>query len=177
MEQKIILLSGVHGVGKGYYLKKNFAMSEKFTILEASTLIKRYKAADDAGYKRVKDISNNQDVLLTALLEEQKTVRNNIILDGHLCLLDSKGELECIPEDFIIKASIDGIILLQDKAEVIVQRQAIRDGKKVSCELVDKMQKEERNYCEMLFSKYNILYSVIDSNCDYNQFCQIVNRM
>lgn len=96
MEQKIILLSGVHGVGKGYYLKKNFVMSEKFTILEASTLIKRYKEADDAGYKRVKDISNNQDVLLTALLKEQKTVRNNIILDGHLCLLNSNGELECI---------------------------------------------------------------------------------
>ena len=177
MEQKIILLSGVHGVGKGYYLKKNFVMSEKFTILEASTLIKRYKEADDAGYKRVKDISNNQDVLLTALLKEQKTVRNNIILDGHLCLLNSNGELECIPEDFIIKASINGIILLQDKAETIAQRQAIRDGKKISCELIDMMQKEERNYCEMLFSKYNILYSVIDNNCDYNQFCQIVNGM
>lgn len=81
------------------------------------------------------------------------------------------------PEDFIIKASINGIILLQDKAETIAQRQAIRDGKKISCELIDMMQKEERNYCEMLFSKYNILYSVIDNNCDYNQFCQIVNGM
>ncbi len=41
-EQKIILFSGVHGVGKGYYLKKNFDTSEDFTILEASSLIKRY---------------------------------------------------------------------------------------------------------------------------------------
>lgn len=177
MEQKIILLSGVHGVGKGYYLKKNFTTSDNFTILEASSLIKRYKEADDAGYKRVKDISNNQEVLLKAIVETKQTIRNNIILDGHLCLLNSEGKIECIPEEFIIKASINGIILLQDNKDAIVQRQTMRDGREISCELIDMIQKEERKYCEMLFSKYNILYSVIDNNCDYNQFCQIVNEM
>ena len=85
--------------------------------------------------------------------------------------------MECIPEEFIIEASINGIILLQDTADAIVQRQTLRDGKEISRELIDVMQKEERKYCEMLFSKYNILYSVINHTYGCSQFCEIVNGM
>lgn len=59
MSKKLILLSGAHGVGKGYWLKQNFENDKNFSVLGASDLIRRYKEADDAGHKRVKNIAGN----------------------------------------------------------------------------------------------------------------------
>ena len=123
MSKKLILLSGAHGVGKGYWLKRNFENDEKFSVFGASDLIKRYKEPDDAGHKRVKNIAGNQDVLLLALNLERSKTEKDIILDGHLCLVNKNGEVECIPEAFIYKAEVSGIVLLQDSADMIVERQ------------------------------------------------------
>ena len=106
MSNKTILLSGAHGVGKGFYLRNTLSKCNAFTILEASKLISQYKKADDAGYKKVIDVSDNQQVLLTALTAEQLKITGTIILDGHLCILNASEEIENIPENFLKKASI-----------------------------------------------------------------------
>lgn len=177
MERKIILLSGVHGVGKGYFLKKNFAQGEGVTILEASQLIGRRKKADDAGHKKVKDISDNQRILLEELESERYQIMGDIILDGHLCMLKEDGSIERIAETFFKEASINGIVLLQDEVENIVKRQMERDGSKLPSDIIKDIQEEELKYCEILFLKHNIPYKVIDGDCGYQQFCEIVKRM
>ncbi len=177
MERKTILLSGVHGVGKGYFIEKNFGDDRRFTVLEASKLISRYKKADDAGYKKVRDVSNNQQILLAALEIERNKIKNDIILDGHICMLNAEGSIESISEDFIKAASIKGIVLLQDEVDSIVERQIRRDGLKLSSDIVKGIQEEEKRKCQNLFSKYKIPYAIIDNTCDYRQFCEIVNEM
>lgn len=177
MKRKIILLSGVHGVGKGYFLSKNFMEEDKFAIFEASELISRYKKADDAGYKKVKDVLNNQKVLLAALKIEQEKTREDIILDGHICMLNADGNIESIPKSFFADASVSGIVLLQDEAENIVKRQAERDGLMLEINVIRAMQEQELKYCKVLFAEYDIPYYIIDHACNYQQFCEIVSRM
>lgn len=177
VKRKIILLSGVHGVGKGYYLKNYIRPSGKFEILEASKLISKYKKADDAGYKKVKNVSDNQQVLLRALEEEKRKLRSDIILDGHLCVLNNEGNIECIPDSFIIEASITNIVLLQDEVENIVRKQTERDGLSMPIELVKAVQKAELKQCRILANKYELPYNVINMECSFQQFCKIVNIM
>lgn len=177
MLKKTILLSGSHGVGKGYFLLKNFEKNNRFTILGASRLISKYKKADDAGHKKVQNVSNNQQILLTAFNVEKRKIKNDIILDGHICMINAEGNIERIPESFFIDAAINGIILLQDDEHNIVKRQVERDGLAFSKDVVRTIQEEEIEYCQHLFSKYNISYNVIDNSCDYLQFCKIADRM
>ena len=177
MQKKIILLSGVHGVGKGYFLKEKFENDNRFEILGASSLISKYKKADDAGYKKVQNVSSNQQILLTALSIEKNKINKDIILDGHICMINAEGNVESIPEEFFLDAEISGIVLLQDDVDNIIQRQAQRDGLVIAEDIVKEMQEEEVKYCEKLFLKYNILYNAIDHSCDYIQFCEIVDRM
>lgn len=177
MQKKIILLSGVHGVGKGYFLKEKFENDNRFEILGASSLIGKYKKADDAGYKKVQNVSNNQQILLTALSIEKNKISKDIILDGHICMINAEGKVESIPEKFFLDAEISGIVLLQDDVDNIIQRQAQRDGLVLAKDIVKEIQEEEVKYCEQLFLKYNILYNAIDNSCDYIQFCEIVDRM
>lgn len=177
MNKKMILFSGVHGVGKGYFLSKNIPEEGEFSVVEASELISRYKEAEDAGYKKVKDISENQLFLLKALEEERCRIKNNIILDGHLCMINVSGGIECIPEKFIEKALISGIILLQDEAEAVASRLKKRDGFELSVDLIETIQHKEKEYCDFLKKKYNISYAIINNTYNYQQLYEIIRNM
>lgn len=177
MSKGIILFSGVHGVGKGYFLKNVLGESEEFVVLEASKLISKYKEAADSGYKKVANVSQNQDILLDALVCERRNTEKRIILDGHICVLNSNGEVERISREFFIKSSIKSIILLQDDIERILQRQEKRDGKSIPGEILDKMQKEEEQYCQSLLVENNISYQIIRNSCTCQQFCNIIESM
>ena len=74
----------------------------------------------------VKDVSDNQKVLLKALIAEKRQIETDIILDGHLCIINKNGDIERIPKEFLIKASVHGIILLQDDVENIIERQNLK---------------------------------------------------
>ena len=178
INKKLFLLSGVHGVGKGYFLENILKGNDStYTILEASKLIRQYKDAEDAGYKMVKDVSDNQKVLLKALIAEKRQIKTDIILDGHLCLINKSGDIERIPEEFLHKASVYGIILLQDDVESIIKRQNLRDGIGLEKQTISKIQEDEVKYCELLKNKLNISYIVITGECTYNQFIEKLNQM
>lgn len=175
--KKLLLLSGVHGVGKSYFLQNILKDDMRYTILEASILIRQYKDAEDAGYKMVNDVSDNQKVLLEALIKEKKQLKTDIILDGHLCIINKNGDIERIPEEFFIKASVQGIILLQDTVEEIIKRQNLRDGVCLEKQTIFKIQEDEIKYCELLKCKLNVPYTVITEKCTYNQFINELSQM
>lgn len=177
IDKKLFLLSGVHGVGKGYFLKNILKDDSNYTIFEASSLIRQYKDAEDAGYKMVKDVSDNQKVLLEALIKEKKQIKTDIILDGHLCILNKNGEIERIPEEFLLEAPVQGIILLQDAVENIIKRQNLRDGVGLNKQTISRIQEDELRYCEFLKNKLNVPYTVISGEYTYNQFVKELNQM
>ena len=75
-----------------------------------------------AGYKKVSNVDDNQDTLIRTIIEEKAYNQKNFILDGHLCVFNTKGDIVRIPEYFFVNTKINGIILLQDEPRVIVER-------------------------------------------------------
>ena len=171
MKNRIILFSGVHGVGKSYF-SKNVLKNNSLYVVTASDLIKKYKKADDAGYKKVLNINANQQILLHALQREME-LHETIVLDGHLTLIDADNQIQRIPQTFIRAVPVDGIVLLQDNPENIIRRQKKRDNVALKEEVLKKMQKEEVDYCQLLYENYDIPYIILDINATIDQFYKI----
>lgn len=174
---KTILLSGVHGVGKGYFIEKVRNEINGYSIYSASSIISQYKCAMDAGYKKVSDVNRNQDILINALVEVQKREERNILLDGHICVYNSDGIVERIPEYFFSQANINGILLLQDSAEEVVKRIAQRDSRVICVDNIEKMQTEEERYARELAERYKIRYRIITHDCSRDEFEKILNEL
>lgn len=167
---KTILFSGVHGVGKGFFLDKVKENIQDYDIYSASKLIERYQPSTDAGYKKVSNVNNNQDILIKAIKEEKLCNRKDFIIDGHLCIFNAMGDVEPIPEYFLIDAEITGIVLLQDEPRIICNRINQRDSNKISMRNIEKMQGEEQKYARKLQNKFQIDYVIISHECTGEQF-------
>lgn len=173
---KNILFSGVHGVGKGFFLEKIKKEIEGYSIYSVSTLIEKYQPATDAGYKKVRHVKNNQDSLIKAIKEAKMNDRNNFILDGHLCIFNVEGNVVRIPENFFEETQIEGIVLLQDCPDVITDRINKRDGKKINVQSIEKMQREEQKFAEELWKKNKIPYVVVTHKCTGAEFMQRIQE-
>ena len=167
---KIILFSGAHGVGKGFFLDRVRENIQHYDIYTGSKLIEKYQSAADAGYKKVSNVSNNQDILIKALKDEVLHNTRNFIIDGHLCIFNARGEVERIPEYFFSETRITGIVLLQDEPRIICERIKQRDSGKISMRDIERIQTEERKYASELEDKFHIKNIIISHECTAKQF-------
>ena len=142
-----IFLSGVHGVGKGYFISNKLAKIKNLTVISASEIISRYHNAEDAGNKRVKNFGDNQKILLDALVDYFAGSNETILLDGHLVILDSQDKIQRIPDAFFASGMFDTLIVLQDDPNLILERLYKRDGiHKLSIDLICQIQENEKKY-------------------------------
>lgn len=112
---KVILFSGVHGVGKGFFLEQVKKNIEEYNVYSASKLIERYKSPTDAGYKKVCNVNNNQDILIEAIKKEKLHSTKDFIIDGHLCVFNAEGKVERIPRRRFQKELVYGYIVAEHK--------------------------------------------------------------
>lgn len=168
----MILFTGVHGVGKGYFLKRNPLDGVKYYT--ASSLIKKH-INEEFLDKRVDNVSNNQNILLEAIIIERELYDSHILLDGHLCLINSNNQVERISEQFLLDAKIDLIILLQDKCNEIEKRLMVRDGKTLSTKVIEEIQIEEEMYVNYIYKKYGIPFIKISHEC--KNFNKLINNV
>ncbi len=142
-----IILSGVHGVGKGHFIKNKLANVSNLTVISASGIIAQYHDAEDAGNKRVNDVEGNQNLLLETLKDFFDIHKETVLMDGHLVILDANDNIKKIPTSFFEKGMFDTIILLQDEARLIYDRLYARDGThKLDINLIEQIQKKEEEY-------------------------------
>ena len=142
-----IILSGVHGVGKGYFIKNKLEHISNLTVISASGIIAQYHDAEDAGNKRVNDVDGNQKLLLEAVKTFFEIHKETVLMDGHLVILDTNDNIKKIPTSFFEKGMFDTIILLQDEVQLIYDRLYARDGThKLEMNLIDQIQKKEEEY-------------------------------
>lgn len=151
---KLIFITGVHGVGKSNLAKK---LSEKFNInfFTASEIITRTSnnIYHKLNYKCVPSIEENQSILLTELLRI-RVLYNIFILDGHFVLLNQDSIPTPIAVEFISKIAPSLVILITDDPRKIAKRISNRDGQLYDTLLITKMQDLERitvtRYCKNL---------------------------
>ena len=167
----MIFCSGIHGVGKDYFLKE----IEEVTGIKsysASELIEEYGSIKFNFDKKTKNIGRNQDYLLEAIRSEK--LPKEYILNGHFCLLNSRGEPERIPIETFYELNPSRIIVLKEKPEIIVGRRMIRDRKEVSVEDTKRFQNEEIAYGQEVAKKLMVPIGVFDARNESKQAAKFI---
>lgn len=153
-----VFLGGVHGVGKTTACNTVF-VEAGYCCVTASSLIKTFKSNTDKG-KRVNDIAYNQAALLKQLaIERQK--HDQLLLDGHFCLINSRDQIEPIAVDVFNAINPDLLILLKGDPEVIAERLTRRDGKPWSLTFIQQFQEAEERHAQLISRKLNTPLKVI----------------
>lgn len=158
-----IIISGVHGVGKGTFITQLEKCNMEILVLSASKLISNYHNPEDSGYKKVKDVAANQKLLVDEIKKQTDNLMIDYVLDGHISLINAHNQIETIPEGFFVNADIKTIVLIQDEPLMIEKRLKQRDGRSLSVEVIKRIQEIELEYSESLSKKYEMdLYVIKD---------------
>lgn len=140
----MILISGIHGVGKSYFCEK-VKHHLGLNSFSASVLIAELKQEQFHKDKLIKDIDNNQGYLLAAVNRLNETEKV-YLLDGHLCLLNAEGQVQRICLQTFLDLKPQGMVLLTEESSVIAERRKIRDGIDHDTEQIKLFQNEEVAY-------------------------------
>ena len=126
----------------------------------ASGLIKTQKKLGQD--KRVRDVNENQDHLVTAL-DQVRSNAKNILLDGHFCLLDENSQPKPIATSTFENISPVTLILLEAPPSTIYARMVIRDpSSALSIPVIENLQRAERRRAKELSKHLNIPLFISD---------------
>jgi len=149
----LIFIGGIHGVGKGTFCNK--VSSQTNTIHLSSSELIKWTEISSIQNKNVLNINLTQERLLLGL---RKTINNNnrYILDGHFCLLNKENIPTNVPFETFEEISPKKIIVITEDISIISERLNNRDGKFYSLELIEKLQKKEKERAKEVAQKLNI---------------------
>ena len=113
----IILVAGVHSVGKTYYCHQ-YSLDYSVIYKSSGDIIKQHIVKKHEknllSKKRVLNIENNQNILLSEIKKiKAKFPLKNLLLDGHFTLLTVENKIKKIPFFFYKEIGIDAVILLE----------------------------------------------------------------
>jgi adenylate kinase len=176
MSNKIIFMGGIHGVGKTTLCKK---LTNLLNInhYSASQLIKMLnKDVDDNRNKGVKNISGNQDLLLTAIGQYINNTETTI-LDGHFCLLNAEHEVSRITMKTFLGISPVAIILLHDSIANIINKISQRDSINYKASLLFSFQNEEIQYSVEIAKELGIPHLLFDVTEDISELKNFITNL
>ncbi|HZF61959.1 MAG TPA: ATP-binding protein [Desulfovibrio sp.] len=153
----VLFVCGIHGVGKTTFCQK---LSEALGIpsFSSSSLIK--ESAKDAipapgQGKSVKDVSGNQQILITAV-QNKLSELPQLILDGHTTIIDSNGAWHPIGTDVFAAIGTTALIMLAAPPEVIHERILKRDGKAPTLDVMARHQEAEQAQAQIVATELGI---------------------
>ncbi len=176
MEQKSIIVGGIHGVGKTTLCQK---ISLELGIAHhiASDLIKEiksdYKNTQD---KRVAEINDNQTALVLAI-ERYIKCGSPYFLDGHFCLLRPDYSIIRIPCETFRSINPLGIIVFFDDISKIQQRLLGRDENNYDQILLTRFQDEEIGYSRKIATELQIPYLSFQIDSDTSIILRFVRDL
>ncbi len=169
-------MGGIHGVGKTTLCKK---LTKHLNInhYSASQLIKMLRNEnDDNRNKGVKNISGNQDLLLTAI---SRYINKSItsILDGHFCLLNANHEIKRIPKETFSDISPVAIILLHDTIANIEHKISQRDAITYEANLLSSFQENEIQHSSEIAKGLEIPYLLLDVSDNIDELKNFITSL
>lgn len=171
--KKIIFLSGVHGVGKGY-IAKQIEKEVNMPIYEASKLIRLNGVPSDKN-KRVDNVGNNQELLINSI---NNLISDEIfILDGHTCLITADSNIESIDINYFRKINIIGIISIYDDINIIKERIYKRDNTNFSKSVLDNLQRTEIENTKQLSKQLCVPLLVFKNGDDIDRLINFIRSL
>jgi len=174
MLSNIAFVGGIHGVGKST-ICKNICRELDIEYLSASDLLKWKTISKDLKNKNVKDISDTQNRLITALSDVVQ-VDKFYLLDGHYCLLNNYNAVVNIPSDVFKQINPSSLNLILGDISEIKNRLEMRDNKIYEYELLEHLQNSELIYVRSLSKILNIPLN-IGKNNDYSNILTSLSKM
>lgn len=173
--RKVIMLGGIHGVGKSFLCKKikDVNICE---VYSASQLMRDYINENVDDNKKVEDIKLNQDILLNAIEEK---IPNDIvmILDGHFCLINNYREIEEVPIDTFMSIGINAIIILISDADTIINRLSSRDSLQYSTDFINEFQNKEVDYATEIAKELSIQILICKNPVNDKEILNLINTI
>lgn len=169
----MIFISGVHGVGRSYFCN----LAKETTGIEcysASSLIKGQKKHSFPADKRVADIDENQLYLLAAV-DDLRASLGEFLLDGHSCLLNTKGEITRISIDTFTTLKPEAIILLTEDPEIIAKRRQERDDVEHKASDIKAFQDEEVKYAEEVAELLQVPLKISTGSSDIDSTIEFIH--
>lgn len=159
--KNVSFVTGAHGVGKGYLCGKLAPMLNAEHIT-ASSLIRKRKLLGPA--KAVEGIEANQIMLIEEFFG-LSTAKPIILLDGHLCLYDSRNKINALPVSLFLELGVKSIVLVVCDPNEIFARINKRDHgmSALSLNQLDVLQAAEKE-CSQLISQ-SLCIPLIEVEC------------
>jgi adenylate kinase len=171
--RRIAFIGGIHGVGKSTICRR-ICNELNLEYLLASELLKWREINEDAKNKKVKDISDTQNRLISGLTSAVQKGKN-YLLDGHYCLLNSDNEVVNISLETFEKMSLFSLNLILDEISEIKKRLETRDDKSYDYTLLERLQNEEITHAKYLSKTMGITLNVVTQN-DYSALLLLLNK-
>lgn len=173
---KMILISGIHGVGKTFLCNK-IERQLGIKSFTASELIKKYSPNIILHSKTMSDaaIEQNQSILVYAV----NTIKNkydDFILDGHLCLINNSGIIIRISQKTFVDLNPNMLIILTEDAHVISRQRYERDKIKQPISLINSFQHEEISYGKEIANLLNIPIYISTGSNDIRNIIEIITN-
>jgi len=169
----LFFIGGVHGVGKGTICHE-ISNRTNLVHISASDILK-WEEVSERENKKVANIQDTQD-RLTAGLGEILEKSKSYLIDGHFCLLNSKGSVEKIPIKTFEKISPKLIAVATTGIDVIKNRLKKRDGEIYSHDLLKDMQMLEVLHAKEVSRALKIPFiEVKDGN--YVKLIKLINNL
>ena len=152
----IIFVAGVHGVGKTSSCNHVSDLIGQ-PLYTASAIIRAEKAtllSDQS--KQVRDVNENQDILVQGVYKLFSESVERFLLDGHFTLINTQGHIESIGIDIFSRINLDGVVIFQDAPKKLCQRLYERDEKSCSVSEVTAHQDAELNQAQFVAEKLDV---------------------
>ena len=162
----ITFIGGIHGVGKSTVCQ-HICDELKIEYLSASKLLKWEDINEDVKNKKVRNVTDTQNRLISGLANIVKDGKQ-YLLDGHYCLLGQDNEIKSIPlETFKLINPLCLNLILGD-ISVIKKRIEERDNKIYDYSLLENLQFEELHHAKFLSRTLGITLNIGTTN-DYSE--------
>lgn len=168
---KTIMVTGIHGVGKDFILNQ---IIDKLNLkyYNASSLIK-LEIGESDNNKQVKDIDYNQKILIQSI--KKNVFEDTFILNGHLCIIDDKKNIQKIKKEILAEFNLVGIVLIIDDVKTIIKRIYERDKKNLSELFLNELQLLEKEYAKEISNEFNIPLFVHRNGNDLEEIIEVIN--
>jgi len=147
MSGPVILVAGLSGVGKSTAISRIKEL--QFLHLSASELIKEELARNidqtpTSEELRTGPVLDNQSALIAGFKRRRAGWEGAVLFDAHL-VIDTGPELLTLPIEVFDATSVDGILLLEERPEVIAERRKRDDRRRRPDRLIAELtQHQER---------------------------------
>lgn len=170
---RVLFVAGVHGVGKTT-LCDRYAAQRGLLHKSASQLIREAnQAAICSKSKAVKNIPDNQKLLVEAVKQYRKA-GDGLLLDGHFALWDKEHRPQPLAASVFLQLGIDGVIVVHDTAAKIANRLKDRDTHSASPAALGELQRIELSRAIEVARELGIPVATVRSG-DASRFVQLLD--